>query len=218
MSSPAASSSKPVAKRRRAYVACVTCRKRKIKCVTASDADDDPCTRCKKKGIPCEFIAVPDEDESSPGPGPTTSSGYTDTSQGARLNPASPYPQQDISSYPYNPNLADYQLPPHPPTYAAGHARGSASHTQLYYGQHGAPFYNSASSQPPATYAPGAGTGGGFSSGPYYASNADYPYATQFSTGDPAYLQWSQGMPPTQCICPPGPCYCGANFDAFNRG
>ncbi|KAJ7485919.1 hypothetical protein FB451DRAFT_1433020 [Mycena latifolia] len=88
-SSTPANLSKVFTKRRRAYVACVACRKRKIKCVTASDADYDPCTRCKQKGIQCEFTAVPDDDDSSSHPGtpspdaqgPSRNSGWGQTSQ-----------------------------------------------------------------------------------------------------------------------------------------
>ncbi|KAJ6536942.1 hypothetical protein B0H19DRAFT_1079341 [Mycena capillaripes] len=61
--------------RRRAYVACLACRKRKVKCVTPSDDDDTPCTRCKSRGQQCEFRAVPDgEDEGSFGSTPPDTS------------------------------------------------------------------------------------------------------------------------------------------------
>ncbi|KAJ7888273.1 hypothetical protein B0H13DRAFT_1888450 [Mycena leptocephala] len=56
-------------KRRRAYVACANCRKRKIKvnafCVTVSTADYSPCTQCAIKGLKCEYSAVPDDYPSS---------------------------------------------------------------------------------------------------------------------------------------------------------
>nr|GAT46424.1 C6 finger domain [Mycena chlorophos] len=52
-------SSSPVfQKRRRAYIACSNCRKRKIKCVP--EADYRPCARCSKKGLVCEYISVAD--------------------------------------------------------------------------------------------------------------------------------------------------------------
>ncbi|KAJ7823718.1 hypothetical protein B0H14DRAFT_3469889 [Mycena olivaceomarginata] len=48
-------------KRRRAFLACTECRKRKIKCVSVPDTDSyRPCTRCTQKGIKCEYYAVPD--------------------------------------------------------------------------------------------------------------------------------------------------------------
>ncbi|KAJ7064654.1 hypothetical protein C8F01DRAFT_1354141 [Mycena amicta] len=61
MSSAPATASKLFQKRRRAYIACSNCRKRKIKCITTSDAEYRPCTRCAQKGLVCEYIAVPDD-------------------------------------------------------------------------------------------------------------------------------------------------------------
>ncbi|KAF7338996.1 C6 finger domain [Mycena venus] len=52
-------------KRRRAFVACASCRKRKIKCVKTSSANYAPCTRCTLKGLKCEFYAVPEHYPSS---------------------------------------------------------------------------------------------------------------------------------------------------------
>ncbi|KAJ7673824.1 hypothetical protein DFH06DRAFT_1123494 [Mycena polygramma] len=52
-------------KRRRAFVACAGCRKRKIKCVKLSDIDNAPCTRCALKGIKCEYGAVTDDSSAS---------------------------------------------------------------------------------------------------------------------------------------------------------
>ncbi|KAJ6494389.1 hypothetical protein C8R45DRAFT_1135174 [Mycena sanguinolenta] len=43
-------------KRRRAYVACGNCRRRKIKCVTPSEVEYKPCTRCSQKGLKCEYF------------------------------------------------------------------------------------------------------------------------------------------------------------------
>ncbi|KAJ7604325.1 hypothetical protein FB45DRAFT_957325 [Roridomyces roridus] len=49
----------PTARRRRAFIACTNCRRRKIKCVT--DAETDPCDRCVRKGLGCEYVLVGDE-------------------------------------------------------------------------------------------------------------------------------------------------------------
>ncbi|KAJ7024487.1 hypothetical protein C8F04DRAFT_1254389 [Mycena alexandri] len=57
--------SNPFMKPRRAYVACAQCRKRKIKCVSVSDIDYRPCTRCAAKGLKCEYFAVPEDDNIS---------------------------------------------------------------------------------------------------------------------------------------------------------
>ncbi|KAJ6546102.1 hypothetical protein DFH09DRAFT_1508408 [Mycena vulgaris] len=76
-----ATSSQLFTKRRRAFVACITCRQRKIKCTTVSDADYQPCTRCVEKGIKCEYQSVTDDDDysSTPSPdvqGPSRASGW----------------------------------------------------------------------------------------------------------------------------------------------
>ncbi|KAJ6597483.1 hypothetical protein DFH09DRAFT_1272188 [Mycena vulgaris] len=51
-----------IQQRRRVYVACLNCRRRKIKCVTAGDqaAPQNPCDRCTKRGLSCEYRAVSD--------------------------------------------------------------------------------------------------------------------------------------------------------------
>ncbi|KAJ7130679.1 hypothetical protein C8R46DRAFT_1048796 [Mycena filopes] len=75
-SSSAPPPSDPFMKRRRAYVACANCRKRKIKCISVSEVDYRPCTRCAAKGLKCEYFAVPEDyapptDPAAPTPEPT---------------------------------------------------------------------------------------------------------------------------------------------------
>ncbi|CAK5283026.1 unnamed protein product [Mycena citricolor] len=60
-SSKSAVDSSMFSKRRRAYMACTNCRQRKIKCITSSDGDFRPCTRCAKRNLQCEYVAVPEE-------------------------------------------------------------------------------------------------------------------------------------------------------------
>ncbi|KAJ6626177.1 hypothetical protein B0H10DRAFT_1999303 [Mycena sp. CBHHK59/15] len=38
-------------KRRRVYIACTNCRRRKIKCMTSKEGPNDPCNRCYKNGL-----------------------------------------------------------------------------------------------------------------------------------------------------------------------
>ncbi|KAJ7865340.1 hypothetical protein B0H14DRAFT_3443038 [Mycena olivaceomarginata] len=72
-SSPAArtpQNSAPYAKhRRRSLMACTTCRKRKIRCITTEQPPINPCTRCTKNGLPCEYMAV-GPDDSTPSQSP----------------------------------------------------------------------------------------------------------------------------------------------------
>ncbi|KAF8173342.1 hypothetical protein K438DRAFT_1980890 [Mycena galopus ATCC 62051] len=52
--------------RRRVIIACTHCRKRKIRCLTPEDPPQNPCNRCAKKGLHCEYITIADQrDESS---------------------------------------------------------------------------------------------------------------------------------------------------------
>ncbi|KAJ7486528.1 hypothetical protein FB451DRAFT_1167956 [Mycena latifolia] len=44
---------------KRAYIACVHCRKRKIKCFTPREGQ--PCKRCIKKGLLCDYLPVPEQ-------------------------------------------------------------------------------------------------------------------------------------------------------------
>ncbi|KAJ3967536.1 hypothetical protein EV361DRAFT_487360 [Lentinula raphanica] len=48
----------PATRRRRAQIACRNCRKRKIKCVTNEEPPHNPCERCQRKGLICEYVAV----------------------------------------------------------------------------------------------------------------------------------------------------------------
>ncbi|KAF7375769.1 C6 finger domain [Mycena sanguinolenta] len=47
-------------KRRRTYVACLACRKRKIKCFT-DGSEKKACRRCSQKGLQCQYRPVSDE-------------------------------------------------------------------------------------------------------------------------------------------------------------
>ncbi|KAJ7613180.1 hypothetical protein FB45DRAFT_874705 [Roridomyces roridus] len=69
----------PITRSRRAFSACMGCRKRKVKCEATSENDwSKPCARCAKKGIRCEF-------ELSPGfqPPPQATSPSTPPTSGA---------------------------------------------------------------------------------------------------------------------------------------
>ncbi|KAJ7619720.1 hypothetical protein FB45DRAFT_1096182 [Roridomyces roridus] len=63
--------------RKRAPRACIQCRKRKIRC-NVTNGYDNPCERCARRKLDCEYISVAEETERSPGgdttPLPSTSS------------------------------------------------------------------------------------------------------------------------------------------------
>ncbi|KAJ7260459.1 hypothetical protein B0H12DRAFT_1275638 [Mycena haematopus] len=50
--------------RRRTIMACVNCRKRKIRCITTEQPPKNPCARCAKKGLPCEYVTAEHDDDS----------------------------------------------------------------------------------------------------------------------------------------------------------
>ncbi|KAK6988612.1 hypothetical protein R3P38DRAFT_2804396 [Favolaschia claudopus] len=71
-SSSSTSSSSPAMnlfiKRRRAFIACGACRRRKTRCVATSGLDNtlNSCTRCSIKGLKCQFQAVSNDEPCHP--------------------------------------------------------------------------------------------------------------------------------------------------------
>ncbi|KAJ7456150.1 hypothetical protein FB451DRAFT_1183938 [Mycena latifolia] len=57
---PPPNSTEPLARRpKRVYIACVHCRRRKVKCITSQESQ--PCARCIKKGLKCDYLSVPEQ-------------------------------------------------------------------------------------------------------------------------------------------------------------
>ncbi|KAJ7454234.1 hypothetical protein FB451DRAFT_1184989 [Mycena latifolia] len=85
----------PIFIRRRVYIACLNCRKRKIKCMT-EETDQKPCARCSRHGLKCEYLPVADEQTQSGTPkGRKLDDGRLETSQQAAVRPFiafNPYP------------------------------------------------------------------------------------------------------------------------------
>ncbi|KAJ7616724.1 hypothetical protein B0H17DRAFT_1220235 [Mycena rosella] len=191
-------------KRRRTYVACLTCRKRKIKariclCVTFSDADSRPCTRCAQRGIPCEYAPVQsangDSGTSSPEPqAPPCASVWTDNSEHGIVPPCA-------------------EIAGHVNHWSRGSTRSLAPRPQPY----------------PRPYRPNVGTTGETElprarPPPPFISNQAWMPSPPFVddvTGQPhpsdARVSHSRGpgLPPNDCLCPPGLCYCDFDFDNF---
>ncbi|KAJ6570869.1 hypothetical protein DFH09DRAFT_1079851 [Mycena vulgaris] len=51
-----------VALGRRTIVACSNCRKRKIRCLTTEQPPKNPCARCVKRHLPCEYLGATEPD------------------------------------------------------------------------------------------------------------------------------------------------------------
>ncbi|KAJ6473371.1 hypothetical protein C8R47DRAFT_1324469 [Mycena vitilis] len=113
-------------KRRRTIMACVNCRKRKIRCITTEQPPTNPCARCTKKRIPCEYIAMPEPEwYSASSPSPQTpefpaSSGDASASPSPWTPPPLPPPPSQSQGPSFVP--LPYTAPPagHRPRYAGG--------------------------------------------------------------------------------------------------
>ncbi|KAJ7830637.1 hypothetical protein B0H14DRAFT_2593184 [Mycena olivaceomarginata] len=99
-SKPAARTSQndaPYAKqRRRALMACTNCRKRKMRCITTEQPPTNPCARCTKKGLPCEYVSA--EDDSTPGQSPNLVSSALPGSGGHSRHPSLQAPARPMSA------------------------------------------------------------------------------------------------------------------------
>ncbi|KAJ6532958.1 hypothetical protein B0H19DRAFT_1272626 [Mycena capillaripes] len=203
-------SSNPFMKRRRAYVACSNCRKRKIKCVTVSEVDYRPCTRCAQKGLKCEYFTTPEDDQSdtvSPPeiqppardrddrgwtPQPITPpsagiSGYLSSSRGSGARP-NPVPPAGNPRYPYRPR-------PDPTMPATSSAPWGQQQPPSQHQQPGSGY-------PPAQmgFAPMQHPGGSASQQQYYNSGTPYLPASAsnagYGGGGGAYYNQNQGYGP----------------------
>ncbi|KAJ7920595.1 hypothetical protein B0H13DRAFT_1867507 [Mycena leptocephala] len=211
-------------KRRRAYVACTGCRKRKIKCVTHSDVDYSTCTRCSSKGLKCEYLAMPDGYSSStrqpgtPPPEIQVPSRERNYSKAEWTPPPITPPSAGIGSYgvpgscpvkiarciSVTPAHHPYRRRPSPPQPHHPHSSSEHLHEVLACMEN----HHTSRLRPDNAYyaeAPDAG----YASGVFYELN--YNQASLYvQLNGMAYLS-PQAM---QCICPPGPCYCGAVFNS----
>ncbi|KAJ7277460.1 hypothetical protein C8J57DRAFT_1223211 [Mycena rebaudengoi] len=145
-------SSSPFVKRRRAYVACTNCRQRKVRCVSPSEVGDEPCNRCSKRGLKCEYIAIPDcQETSSDGDSTTTPEPLSGSNSPDGLSPA---PYTSVSS----------SLPMDP-----SYSRRRSSH----YANVAEPSYYTPSKTPPLRPVSSQSASGHLSPGPY----PSLPYA-----------------------------------------
>ncbi|KAJ7738785.1 hypothetical protein B0H16DRAFT_1465632 [Mycena metata] len=109
-SRPADPNFSPFTKRRRVYIACTACRKRKIRCITAEESPDKPCERCSEKGLRCEYLAVAEEQP------PSSSHPHAPSGRNARFsNPGQlpPSGSQFPGGYPGNAPPTQHSNTPH---------------------------------------------------------------------------------------------------------
>ncbi|KAJ7179904.1 hypothetical protein C8R43DRAFT_381464 [Mycena crocata] len=161
--------------RRRAMIACTNCRKRKIKCVTTEEPPRNPCARCTKRALSCEYVAV-DEDSTPESP--------------VSQLPSVPYPSPYNSGTAYsNPGVPTGYMPSpsYPPYNGQWNPPPSQSHpsfsTPVYPTQNGASYNRQ-------QYGPGPG--GNPFGGHGYSSNGQYGYPQSQPPTIPGN-QWPQG-------------------------
>ncbi|KAJ7355337.1 hypothetical protein DFH08DRAFT_933306 [Mycena albidolilacea] len=119
--------------KKRIYVACIPCRKRKIRCVTIDDSPNTPCKRCTEKGLECEYLAVCEEREKSL---------FTEGSAYGQRPPATP--QSSTWNQPSHGHGGSSSTG----VYAHNYAQPAAPQSNPYYGQSSASQY----SQSPGPY------------------------------------------------------------------
>ncbi|KAJ7702766.1 hypothetical protein B0H17DRAFT_1127707 [Mycena rosella] len=176
-------------KHRRVYVACLACRRRKIKCVTASEAESTPCARCTREGIPCEYAAVQHHDGGSSTPSPDAQGRSPASDWGTELQPGGTVGYATHSST-HRPGLVPPpypQLPYRLPN--ARHAPGTSENfypppLPLHMHSHGPPQFYSGPNQQPLSYPSGSYSDGG---GSFYDSNQMPVYEPHIYTHDTGY-------------------------------
>ncbi|KAJ7084582.1 hypothetical protein B0H15DRAFT_386469 [Mycena belliarum] len=169
--------------RRRTYVACTHCRRRKIKCITDDLRLRKPCERCGRKGLQCRYLAVAEEQippcPRAPGRNPIYGEAST---LGGPLSSRS-----NTHNDPSRHNLV------HPwPISQPSTDRGCNLSSCLQYPSP-APRYSS--TEAALNYHPGSAAG-------YHVDyNQIFPDSGLNNVAPNTYDR--------RCICPPGPCYCG---------
>ncbi|KAJ7493929.1 hypothetical protein FB451DRAFT_1164797 [Mycena latifolia] len=98
-------------KQRRAGLACTNCRRRKIRCLSNERFPTQPCERCRRRHLTCEYLRIAEKEEHS--------------------NPASPPPDSFLSDPPEVGGIPMASTPPGPA--APNFSRGLGSAPPLPY-------------------------------------------------------------------------------------
>ncbi|KAJ7772253.1 hypothetical protein B0H16DRAFT_166810 [Mycena metata] len=177
--------------RRRVIIACTNCRKRKIRCLTPEEPPENPCERCVKRGLRCEYITVTNQQDSardkeqpehaskrsSPSQSPpATSLGF----DGARWN--GPRPHRAYSA----------------PTYGVRH-HPYAQHSRLYNGSGYVHQADDGAYNPFASSVQFQG---------YMESTPTLPPIAMLDLSPWPVLGYDSGDRAQCGICPPGVCQC----------
>ncbi|KAJ7676652.1 hypothetical protein DFH06DRAFT_1428293 [Mycena polygramma] len=108
---PSQSTLQDFTKRTRIYVACINCRKRKVRCITTDDSEEKPCKRCTEKGLSCSYLAVCEERDNPPQNPPPPSQRWNQGPRSSSNASSAPYGNNNSSQYPPNYGQAPSQTP-----------------------------------------------------------------------------------------------------------
>ncbi|KAJ6562243.1 hypothetical protein B0H19DRAFT_1259817 [Mycena capillaripes] len=160
-------------KRTRVFLACLNCRRRKIKCLT-EDSEQNPCERCVRKGLVCEYRPVADDQEHNAG----TTHSYERQAAPSAAPASSPYPLGN--QRPPQSGNAQY-----PPSMVYGSTPGSAPYS--YGGQQLHPGSSQSYGQPQGYNAPTSGPASPYgSSAPTPQQRSPPGYPANYSANWPA--------------------------------
>ncbi|KAF8167064.1 hypothetical protein K438DRAFT_2064792 [Mycena galopus ATCC 62051] len=200
--------SNPSPERKRAFLACVHCRRHKVKCRT-DDESGDPCERCIRRGLVCEYVSVRDAQEqvghvtashapeyysviSRPAPQPTAS------------NVAVKYPPRHLPHLPTCPPNPFQPVVTAPELYRRSAPWGGGQPMPSQYYPH---------------FAPPRGHSGAFRHFPHglpYSANADFPHESSSSAHPsqrPGLFLTSSDFSQPQEYIDGGLGYCGDTAD-----
>ncbi|KAJ7059497.1 hypothetical protein C8F01DRAFT_1254419 [Mycena amicta] len=100
----------------KAKIVCLACRQQNIKCVPSPHGATQPCSRCARKGLMCQYVSRTVEPSTSAGPGssrdrstPSASLPYTGpppSNSRPRYSDGAQYPDLSLSRSDYNYNSA----------------------------------------------------------------------------------------------------------------
>ncbi|KAJ7677134.1 hypothetical protein DFH06DRAFT_1429284 [Mycena polygramma] len=97
---PSQSTLQDFTKRARIYVACVNCRKRKVRCITIDNCEETPCKRCTEKGLLCSYLAVCEERDNPAQNPPPPSQRWNQGPRSSSSARSAAYGRQKPSQYP----------------------------------------------------------------------------------------------------------------------
>ncbi|KAJ7478283.1 hypothetical protein FB451DRAFT_1452594 [Mycena latifolia] len=181
-----------ISMRRRTILACSNCRKRKIRCITTEQPPKNPCARCTKKGLSCEYVAAPDvEEHSSSRPQTPDTHGAHRSDARASSGPSSVPPGMPRGPPPALP----YTGPP--PMTRTGTGWGYVPSSSQ-----GPNYRGSLPSANPRSSTPGPGSNQPYAHHQYYApAQAAAQYAPGYA--NPQYSQHQYNVAPGYASQPP---------------